>query len=53
MMKNKFIIVATIFWVIAYCIFMKFAIKWDNDKYLEAQDMYGDVADNSAEAYYP
>jgi hypothetical protein len=32
---------------------MKYALKWDKEKQLEAQDMYSQVDDKSPEAYYP
>lgn len=51
--RNSFYIITTVFWITAYCVFMKYALKWDKEKQLEAQDMYGQVDDRSAEAYYP
>ncbi len=47
-----FYIIMIPFWVAVYIVGIKFAIKWDNKKYLEAQDKYGYVNDVSPEAYY-
>ena len=52
-LHNSFYIITTVFWIAVYCVFMKYALKWDNEKKLEAEDMYGQVDDRSAEAYYP
>ena len=51
--RNSFYIITTVFWIAVYCVFMKYALKWDKEKQLEAQDMYSQVDDKSPEAYYP
>jgi len=47
------IIFVSVFWIALFVILIKCALKWDHEKQLESQDMYGNVADNSPEQHYP
>jgi hypothetical protein len=48
-----FILLAILFWIIVYIVFIKNAIRWDNESYNKAQARYGTVEDRSPEQLYP
>ena len=50
---NSFILIVSVLWIAAYIFLASYALQWDNRQYLEAQDIYGDVHNNSPEVYYP
>jgi hypothetical protein len=51
--QKLFIFSASLFWIVVYIIFMKNAIRWDNESYYKAQAIYGIVEDRSPEQLYP
>jgi hypothetical protein len=51
--QKLFIFSASLFWIIIYIIFIKNAIRWDNESYYKAQAIYGTVEDRSPEQLYP
>ena len=48
-------ILAIIFWIALFIVLIKYALKWDNERYLRAQakSPSGIVEDRSPEQYHP